>query len=229
MTGVRERLLETNRRLQAHYDIDRWHWQETTTATETCLGSILVQHTSWTNVEKALVRLRDAGAATFEVLDTLSEEAIADLVRPSGTPTVKARRLKVFSALLRERGGFDGLFSLETAVLRELLLATYGIGPETADVILLYAARRPAVVHDAYTRRLCRRLGFGPETDRYDAWRSWLDGHLPNEVDFRWRHHAAIVIHCKETCRSKPRCGSCPLQDVCDYASQSQLTPQAQS
>ncbi len=98
MTGVRERLLETNRRLQAHYDIDRWHWQETTTATETCLGSILVQHTSWTNVEKALVRLRDAGAATFEVLDTLSEEAIADLVRPSGTPPVKARRLKVFSA-----------------------------------------------------------------------------------------------------------------------------------
>ena len=225
MTNVHERLLEANRRLQVHYDIDRWHWQEATTATETCLGSILVQHTSWTNVEKALAKLRDADAASFEAIDALSEEEVADLVRPSGTPNVKARRLKVFARLLGERGGFDGLFSLETGKLRELLLRTYGIGPETADVILLYAARRPAVVHDAYTKRLCRRLGFGPEEDGYDAWRSWLDGNLPNEVDFRWRHHAAIVVHCKETCRSKPRCASCPLLDVCEYASQNHLPP----
>ena len=213
----RERLIEADRRLQAHYDIDRWHWRQDTTATDICLGSILVQHTSWSNVEKALARLREAGAASFEAIAALSHDEVADLVRPSGTPNVKARRLKVFAELVMSRGGFEALFSLGTPELRALLLGTYGIGPETADVILLYAARRPVIVHDAYTARVCRRLGLGPVADGYDAWQSWLDARLPEDVEFRWRNHAAIVVHCKETCRVKPRCGVCPLRDVCSY------------
>jgi endonuclease III related protein len=211
-------LLAVHERLLAHYDIDRWHWQEESTPTEIFLGAILVQHTSWTNVEKALANLRAAGAASFEAIACLSPEEVSDLVRPSGTPVVKARRLKAFAELLLAYGGFEGLFELPTPELRSLLLSTYGIGPETADVILLYAARRPVVVHDAYTARLFRRLGHGPESDAYDAWRAWLDEELPPALDYRRHSHAAIVIHCKETCRVKPRCGVCPLRDVCHYA-----------
>jgi endonuclease-3 related protein len=212
------RLLQANEQLLAHYDVDRWHWREDSTPFEICTGAILVQHTSWTNVEKALVNLRDASIDSFEVLAALPEIEIAALVRPSGTPTVKARRLRTFANLVLEHGGFPGLSALETGALRELLLATYGIGPETADVILLYAARRPVIVHDAYTARLCRRLGLGPERDGYDVWRGWLHERLPAELDFRRRSHAAIVIHCKETCRVRPRCPQCPLRDACDYA-----------
>ncbi|HEU0075805.1 MAG TPA: endonuclease [Dehalococcoidia bacterium] len=210
-------LLEAHERLLAHYDIDRWHWREDSTATDICLGAILVQHTSWTNVEKALAKLREAGAASFDAIAALTEEEVAALVRPSGTPTVKARRLKVFAELVLTRGGFEGLFALPTPELRALLLSTYGIGPETADVILLYAARRPVIVHDAYTARLCRRLGIGPAGDGYDAWQSWLDERLPDKLAFRWQNHAAVVVHCKETCRVKPRCEGCPLRDVCRF------------
>jgi endonuclease-3 related protein len=211
-------LLEAHKRLLAHYNVDRWHWQEDSTATDICLGAILVQHTSWTNVEKALTKLREAGTASFEAIAALNEDAVAALVRPSGTPTVKARRLKVFAELVLSRGGFEGLFALPTPELRALLLSTYGIGPETADVILLYAAKRPVIVHDAYTARLCRRLGLGPDRDGYGVWQTWLDERLPDDVAFRGRSHAAIVLHCKETCRVKPRCEACPLRDVCEFA-----------
>jgi endonuclease-3 related protein len=211
------RLQDAHERLLAHYDVDRWHWQEQSTPFEICLGAILVQHTSWTNVEKALANLRAAGIGSLEDIAGLSEDEIADFVRPSGTPTVKARRLKVFADVALSRGGFAGLFALETPALRELLLGTYGIGPETADVILLYAARRPVIVHDAYTARLCRRLGLGPERNGYDVWRNWLDERLPPVLDFRRRSHAAIVIHCKETCRVKPKCAGCPLREVCEF------------
>jgi endonuclease-3 related protein len=211
-------LLAAHERLLAHYDVDRWHWQEDSTATDICLGAILVQHTSWTNVEKALANLRAAGADSFEAIASLGEEEVAALVRPSGTPSVKARRLKAFAELVMSIGGFEGLFSLPAGELRTLLLDTYGVGPETADVILLYAARRPVIVHDAYTARLCRRLGLGPDADGYEAWQAWLDARLPDDLDFRRRSHAAIVIHCKETCRVKPRCEACPLREVCAYA-----------
>ncbi len=142
---------------------------------------------------------------------------LAALVRPSGTPSIKARRLRAFAELVMRHGGFESLFALPAAELRTLLLATHGIGPETADVIALYAARQPVVVHDAYTARLNRRIGMGPERDGYEAWRAWLDARLPPDLDYRRRDHAAIVVHCKETCRVKPRCEVCPVADLCEY------------
>ena len=217
MPGANDLLIEAHERLLAHYDVDRWHWQEDSSALDVCLGAILVQHTSWTNVEKALLNLKQAAVDSIEALAALSEDEIAALVRPCGTPSVKARRLKVFVHLVFARGGFGGLFSLPTPELRALLLGTHGIGPETADVILLYAARRAVIVHDAYTARLCRRLGLGPERDGYDTWRAWLHERLPEDLDFRRRSHAAIVIHCKETCRVKPLCNVCPLRGVCGF------------
>jgi endonuclease-3 related protein len=211
-------LLHAHERLLAHYEVERWHWQESSTPFEICVGAVLVQHTSWTNVEKALDNLRAAGVESVDAIAGLSADELATLVRPSGTPSVKARRLSVFANLVLSHGGFDGLFNIETPALRQLLLATHGIGPETADVILLYAARRPVIVHDAYTARLCRRLGLGPDREGYDAWRDWLHERLPNDLDFRRRSHAAIVIHCKETCRVRPRCKECPVREFCGYA-----------
>ena len=211
-------LLHAHDRLLAHYDIDRWHWTDETPAYDICLGSILVQHTAWTNVEKALDNLRDAGVDTIEGLAALDDAVIVELIRPSGTPNVKVRRLRAFCDLVLAHGGFEGLFDRPSDELRRLLLATHGIGPETADVICLYAARHPVVVHDAYTARLCRRLGTGPEANSYEAWRDWLDATLPRVLDYRARNHAAIVVHCKELCRVKPKCSACPLADICAYA-----------
>ena len=212
-------LREANDRLLSHYDIDRWHWREDTSAFDICLGAILVQHTAWTNVEKALTNLRTTRIDSFEAIARLSDLELAALVRPSGTPLTKARRLHAFAELVLSHGGFEGLFALPASELRLRLLATYGIGPETADVILLYAARKPVVVHDAYTARLSRRLGIGPLATNYEAWRRWLDGHLPADLDYRRRNHAAIVVHCKELCRVRPKCHACPLQDICRFSS----------
>lgn len=217
-TKPENRLLEAHERLIAYYDINRWHWTDATGPLEICIGALLVQHTSWVNVETALARLREAGAHSIEALVKLSEPEIADLVRPAGTPVGKSRRLKVFAELVAAHGGFEGLFDRPSQELRTLLLGTYGIGPETADVIVLYAARHPGVVHDAYTARLCGRLGIGPDTNRYEDWRAWLEATLPYDLDYRRRNHAAIVVHCKELCRTKPRCAACPLRDICEYA-----------
>jgi endonuclease-3 related protein len=214
---TQDALLDVHARLAAHYDLDRWHWRDDSTPYEICLGSILVQHTAWTNVEKALANLYAAGIDSIEKLAGLPDEELAALVRPSGTPAVKARRLHAFAALVLSYGGFEGLFALPVDELRRVLLATPGIGPETADVMLLYAARLPAIVHDAYTARLLRRLGYGPVGERYDTWRAWLDGLLPADAAYRRMHHAAIVVHCKELCRVRPKCGLCPLRDVCKY------------
>jgi endonuclease-3 related protein len=213
-----ETLQAIHARLAAFYELDRWHWRDDTTPYDICLGSILVQHTAWTNVEKALHNLREAGIDSIDMLAALPADDLAALVWPSGTPTVKARRLHAFAALVLSYGGFEGLFALPEAELRRVLLATPGIGPETADVIMLYAARLPAIVHDAYTARLMRRLGLGPDGERYDTWRNWLDALLPQDAAYRGAHHAAIVVHCKELCRVRPKCGLCPLADVCRYA-----------
>ena len=213
----REFLLALHAHLAGRYDIDRWHWRDDTPPLAICAGAILVQHTAWANVEKALANLQAAGVDSIDKLALLPEDELALLVRPSGTPLTKARRLKVFAALVEAYGGFEGLFALPELELRRLLLATSGIGPETADVILLYGARRPAIVHDAYTQRFFRRVGTGPERDRYDDWRAWLDQALPYDGDYRRRHHAAIVVHCKETCRVRPRCAVCPVRLLCAF------------
>ncbi len=218
VTDPASRLLDAHERLIAYYDIDRWHWKKDTGPLDICLGALLVQHTSWVNVETALARLREAGAHSIDALLVLPEAEIADLIRPAGTPVGKARRLKVFAELVASHGGFEGLFDRPAEELRTLLLGTYGIGPETADVIVLYAAKHPGVVHDAYTARLCGRLGIGPGTNRYEDWRAWLEAVLPYDLDYRSRNHAAIVVHCKELCRTKPRCVACPLRGICQYA-----------
>ena len=210
------------RRLDATYDYLSWHWQPETPADEICIGAILVQHTQWSNVKLAMARLRIAKALSLRALARISEEQLATVVRPAGTPTVKAKRLLALAGLAVESGGLPGLLSQPLNGLRPLLLATPGVGPETADAILLYAAGHPVFEIDAYTVRLFGRLGVGPERNEYHVWQRWFEVGLDrstglehDRVDLYRRYHALIVLHGKATCRPKPRCASCCLVDLC--------------
>jgi endonuclease-3 related protein len=220
-----EFLAQVFERLGARYDLDRWHWREDTPAFDICLGAILVQHTAWSNVERALDNLRAAGVFSPEAVLEASEDDLARLLRPAGLPATKARRLKVFLSLAAEHGSLDALLALPAEDLRRVLLATHGIGPETADVIVLYASKQLMKVHDAYTQRLMRRLGLGPERDGYAAWARWLADRLPADVRHYQLFHAGIVVHCKETCRAVPKCAQCPLLDICGYGKAAARSP----
>ena len=211
--------------LEAH-DVNVWHWRAETPALEVCLGAILVQHTAWTNVEKALINLKHLDQLSVAALTEMPEAELALLVRPAGMPLTKARRLRAFANLAIEAGSLQDLLNQPEPQLCPRLLATPGIGPETADVILLYAAKAPVVVHDAYTARLFRRLGLGPKQNSYNAWRDWLNQALAPDLALRQASHAAIVLHCKDLCRVRPKCGQCPLLERCPFG-QAQISAES--
>jgi endonuclease-3 related protein len=123
--------------------------------------------------------------------------------------------LHALAQLAHDHGGLPRLLELPTDELRTALLATNGIGPETADAILLYAAGRPVFEVDAYTIRIFRRLGLGPEGRSYRAWQRWFEEALPPDMDTYRRYHGLIVLHGKQACRPQPRCGDCRLLDLC--------------
>jgi endonuclease-3 related protein len=183
------------------------------------VGAILVQHTTWTNAERALASLRAAGALDIDALATLPEAAVAELVRVSGTPTVKARRLRATAQMIENAGGIDRFLALPLEEMRPLLLATHGIGPETADAITLYAAGRRTSVIDAYTRRIFGRLRLEPAAgDGYDAWQRFLEDALAGQdAEAFQRYHGYIVLHAKARCRVTPICGDCPLLARCPF------------
>ena len=209
------RLLDIYDRLFAAYGPQRW-WPGDSPF-EVIVGAILTQSAAWANVEQALSNLKAAGALSPEGLHRLSEPQIAALIRPSGYFNAKARKLKAFVDLLYDRfnGGLDRLLALPAQELRALLLATHGIGPETADSIILYAAGKPVFVIDAYTRRTFSRIGISPEADTYEGWRRLFMQALPAEARLFNEYHALIVRLGKEVCRKEPRCGECMLLKLC--------------
>lgn len=208
------------RRLGVMHAPRKWHWDADTDPFEVCVGSILVQNTAWANVEHALAALRDAGALTPGAMAAIDEAALEALIRPSGQYRQKAKKLRAFLGTVEDAGGLDALLGLPAEDLRRRLLATWGIGPETADCIVLYAAGIPAVVVDAYTVRLLGRLGQGPEADAgYDAWAAWLGERLPGDAGALGAFHAWVVLHCKHVCtKLRPACEGCGLRGVCAYA-----------
>jgi endonuclease-3 related protein len=189
------------------------------------VGAVLTQAAAWSNVEKAIANLKAAGALSPEGLARLDEGELARIVRPAGYFNAKARKLKAFVEMLRAgfggdpstplRTGLERLLAAPAAELRPLLLATHGIGPETADAILLYAAGRPVFVIDAYTRRLFSRLAVAPDRDTYDGWRALFEANLEPDAALFNEYHALIVCHGKERCRRRPVCDGCPLLAVC--------------
>lgn len=206
---------------------ERWHWTPESDPFEVALGAILVQHTSWTNAERAIDRLREAGLLDPRRLSELPGEAVEELIRPSGQYRTKARKLRAFLDLIARHGSLHALLALPPEELRRQLLATWGIGPETADAIVLYAAGYPAVIVDAYTRRLFSRLAMGPAPDApYPAWQTWLADALPAAAPELARFHALVVLHGKRLCLARrPRCGECELAPRCAFAATPPLPP----
>lgn len=190
------------------------HWWPGRTRFEVIVGAILTQNTAWTNVEKAIARLRRAKALTPARLHQADLQDLAEWIRPAGYFNVKARRLRAFTSLLFERhkGSLSHLFALDTPTLRQTLLSVNGIGPETADSIILYAAQRPVFVVDAYTRRvLLRHNWLSPEAGYDDIARLFMD-QLPPDTALYNEYHALIVKLGKDFCRPTPRCAHCPLK-----------------
>jgi endonuclease-3 related protein len=180
------------------------------------LGAILTQNTAWTNVERALERLVQRCPLDAGSLLALPEAELADAIRPAGYFNVKARRLRAFCAAFVEAGGHDALAALDTPALRQALLAVNGIGPETADDMLLYAFERPVFVVDAYTRRLFTRLGLLAGDEGYETIRTRFEQALGPDVPLFNEYHALIVRHAKDLCRARaPRCAGCCLADGC--------------
>jgi endonuclease III related protein len=210
-----KRLTDIYDRLYAAYGPQ--HWWPSDSAFEVIAGAILTQSAAWTNVELALGNLKAAWALSPEGIDELPEAELARLVRPSGYYNAKARKLKAFVRLLNEAygGDLEAMLASPAQELRDALLRTHGIGPETADSILLYAAGRPAFVIDAYTRRTFSRLGLVPERDTYDGWQRLFAESLPSSAPLFNEYHALIVRLGKSVCRKEPVCGECPLSLLC--------------
>ncbi len=208
------------RALERAYRDDVWHWMpDLARPIDVIVGAILVQHTTWTNAERALAALRAAGALDASTLASMPDAEIAALVRVSGTPSVKARRLRAMATTIEHAGGIGPFLALSFASMRPLLLTTHGVGPETADAIALYAAGQRTFVIDAYTRRVFSRLGLEPQGGAgYDAWQRFFEEALPgHDAEAFQRYHGYIVLHAKTLCRADPRCPGCPLLSRCPH------------
>ena len=192
-------------------------WWPAGSAFEVCVGAILVQNTAWTNVEKALAVLRTRALLSFESLRAMPVDTLAPLIRSSGYFNVKARRLAALLELLdREYAGrVERMRGEEPLALRAKLLAVAGIGRETADSIVLYAAGLPVFVVDAYTRRIFTRLGLLRGDEDYDEIRARFERALPRDAALYNDYHAQIVRLGKDVCRPVPRCEICPLRRLC--------------
>jgi len=175
------------------------------------IGAVLTQNTAWSNVERAITRLRAHCRLEAEAILALDPSELAWTIRPAGYFNVKARRLIAFCTFYRAAGGWDGLNALDTETLRMRLLAVKGIGPETADDILLYAFERPVFVVDAYTRRIFSRLGLLRGDEGYETIRAAFERALGPDVPRYKEYHALLVEHAKQVCRSRPRCSDCVL------------------
>lgn len=181
---------------------------------EVMVGAVLTQNTSWANVRKAIARLKERGLLDPLRLHALDVRTLASAVRPAGYFRVKARRLKNLVTWFVGRWGADPdrLRALPPERLREELLGVKGVGPETADSILLYALGVPSFVADAYTYRVLTRHGLAPKGVSYDAMKALFERRLPRDAALYNEFHALIVAVGKEYCRHLPRCASCPLR-----------------
>jgi endonuclease-3 related protein len=182
---------------------------------EIMVGAVLTQNTNWENVRKAIANLKEAGMLSFSALSTLPIDELARLIQPSGYFNIKAKRLMNLLVMISERyeGRLELLLAEELTVARDALLSVKGIGPETADSILLYAANHPIFVVDTYTHRIFSRHHLIPEESDYHSLQEEFHDRLPAQSALYNEYHALIVALGKEYCRKKnPRCGQCPLQ-----------------
>jgi len=200
---------------------DWWPVQSDTGADagfEISAGAILVQNTSWSNAKRALKNLHMAGIWGYRAVHVAPEADLVEAIRSSGYYNTKTKKLKAYAQTMVEE--FDGndanLFALELPALRERLLDIYGIGEETADDIILYAAKKPSFVMDAYTRRLVDRLGWKVDGAKYSDYQKAFEALLEPDVELWGEFHAQLDGHAARICRKRaPRCNDCVLLDLC--------------
>jgi endonuclease-3 related protein len=213
--ATKDILLEMYRRLDAAYGDQRW-WPGDTPL-EVAVGAILTQNTAWVNVEKAVANLKRAGLLEPGALARLTPPEIAPLIKPAGYYNVKARRLRAFLDFLREEydGDVAAMAREELAAARPKLLAVRGVGPETADSILLYACGLPTFVVDAYTHRILHRHGLADEAADYYELKDLFEANVEADVALYKQYHALLVKVGRERCRrGEPRCEGCPLEGL---------------
>jgi len=203
--------MQLYRRLHRHYgDLSWWPGE---TPLEVSVGAILTQNTAWTNVEKAIKRLKEARSLSVAALGRMTHRRLAFLIKSAGYFNVKALRLKNFISFLQGRyaGSLKKMFRQPTPRLRQELLAVNGVGPETADSILLYAGEKPSFVIDAYTKRILSRHGVLPYDKGYNEFQELFMKQLPRSAAFYNQYHAMFVNIGKDFCRKRPLCDRCPL------------------
>jgi endonuclease-3 related protein len=192
------------------------HWWPGDSPLEVMVGAVLTQNTSWKNVERAIENLRDQDLLSCQQLHEISAEELGELIRPAGYYRLKAQRLKNLIALVVDEygGSLESMFSIGAGPLRQRLLSVVGIGPETADSIVLYAANLPTFVVDTYSARVLKRHGWiEPEAD-YHAIKDYFESNLDEDVQMFNEYHALLVRVGKEYCRKTPQCDQCPLFDL---------------
>ena len=209
MPGRRRTPLQIYRQLLATYG--QRHWWPADTSFEVMVGAILTQNTRWENVKTAIANLKQANMLDAECICNSNRKQLEECIRPSGFFRQKSRYLQAMSLFYYHHGYASGLKQYPTSSLRKKLLAVQGIGPETADSILLYALDKPIFVVDAYTRRIFNRLGYLSPDVEYRDIQSFFHNHLPHSLSLFKEYHALIVEHAKRHCHIKPLCASCPL------------------
>ena len=213
--SISQTLLNIYHQLMARYGPQNW-WpaQE---PFEIIVGAILTQSAAWGNVEKAITNLKQAKVLSPEALRQMSLPELARLVHPCGYYNAKALKLKSFAYWLGNHYADDlnKLLATETYHLRQQLLSIHGIGQETADSIILYAANKPIFVIDAYTRRIINRIGLAPENSSYTAYQAFFMHNLSPDAKLFNEYHALFVCLAKNVCRSRPLCQQCCLNNIC--------------
>ena len=201
----------------AHYGPQ--HWWPAQEPFEVIVGAILTQSAAWGNVEKAIANLKATRALLPKALRQLSLSEVATLIHPCGYYNAKALKLKSFAQWLGEyySDNLIKLFSHNTDYLRQQLLSIHGIGQETADSIILYAAGKPIFVIDAYTRRIINRIGLAPDSNSYAAYQTLFMDNLPTDAELFNEYHALLVCLAKNVCRNHPLCRQCCLNRICHY------------
>lgn len=211
---MKRTLMAMFRRMEAHYGPTGW-WPGDSPF-EIAVGAILTQNTAWTNVERAITKLKHANLLSPRKILACSDKELHETLRPSGYFRVKAGRLRAFCQHLVEHygGSVKRMAKRPLTELREELLDIHGIGPETADDILLYACDKPVFVVDAYTRRILRRHGLVEGDIGYEALRGYFERYLDANLALFQEFHALIVYTGKDFCRTKPHCEGCPLEPL---------------
>jgi endonuclease-3 related protein len=209
--GRREELLTIYELLNGYFgDL---HWWPADDPFEVMVGAILTQNTAWTNVEKAIQALREKRLLSPAALSRIPEDELAPIIRPSGYYHLKAGRLKAFVRfmMMEYSGNVETMKAEELSSLRDKLLCVKGIGPETADSILVYACEKPIFISDAYTKRILFRHGMIGNDADYQSIQALFMDHLQPDVALFNQYHALIVNTGKTFCRRTAKCEACPL------------------